>query len=280
MDKEIQELLQQIALENFFVKSSKGNYLAVTKNGDRWIAQGKEVRRQQDIEYLNKQYEDNLKDLTKTYNNLMDELQHGLWDSGNLSIAQNKILDYLLEKGIVVRIPGVPGEHDTINGTAKWIYSLNEDNEDEQLHNRLTNKKKSKESELAWKRHHASYMRGARERSRNTMNKTFYGVAKEIEGVLSEAAMTQDNEIDKQLDITFEHLSGGVGLTIDDQNNDVSISVQLKETGAGNYKAIVGDPQELNNLFQNLKTDILSLCRNFDDEIAQLVNRYGLKSTK
>ena len=112
------------------------------------------------------------------------------------------------------------------------------------------------------------------------MNKTFYGVAKEIEGVLSEAAMTQDNEIDKQLDITFEHLSGGVGLTIDDQNNDVSISVQLKETGAGNYKAIVGDPQELNNLFQNLKTDILSLCRNFDDEIAQLVNRYGLKSTK
>ena len=87
MDKEIQELLQQIALENFFVKSSKGNYLAVTKNGDRWIAQGKEVKRQQDIEYLNKQYEDNLKDLTKTYNNLMDELQYGLWDSGNLSIA-------------------------------------------------------------------------------------------------------------------------------------------------------------------------------------------------
>ena len=57
MDKEIQELLEQIALEGFFVKSSKGNYLAVTKQGDKWIAQGKEVTRESDIEYLNKQYE-------------------------------------------------------------------------------------------------------------------------------------------------------------------------------------------------------------------------------
>ena len=282
MDKEIQELLEQIALEGFFVKSSKGNYLAVTKQGDKWIAQGKEVTRESDIEYLNKQYENTIKDLIKTYNNIMEELEYGLWDSGNLSIPQQKILDALLQKGICTRTPGVPGEHDTANGVAKWIYSLNiNENEEEQRSNRLNNKDKSKQTELAWKRHHASYMRGARKRSRNTMNKTFYGVAKELEEMMSEAAMTQNNELDNKLDITFENLTGGFGMTIDDQSGDVSISVQLKETGSGNYRVPTEQSkEELNTLYKNLKNDLLTLCRNFDNEVAQLITRYGLKSTK
>lgn len=157
---------------------------------------------------------------------------------------------------------------------------FNEDIERDQQHNRLQNKKKSKATELAWKRHHASYMRGTRERERNTMNKTFYGVAKELEEVMSEAAMTQDNQIKDELDITFNNLTGGIGLDINDKTGDVSISVQLRETGSGNYRATTKDPQELDNLYKNLKTDLLNLARNFDAEIQQLVTRYGLKSTK
>lgn len=158
------------------------------------------------------------------------------------------------------------------------------DKDREQLHNRLKNKDKSKQTELAWKRHHASYMRGARERSRNNMNKTFYGVAKELEEMMSneidEAAMTQDNQIEDELDITFNNLTGGIGLDIDDKTGNVSISVQLKETGSGNYRAENTNPQELDNLYKNLKTDLLNLARNFDEEVQQLVTRYGLKSTK
>lgn len=154
------------------------------------------------------------------------------------------------------------------------------DNEREQLHNRLTNRDKSKQSKLAWKRHHASYMRGTRERERNTMNKTFYGVAKELEEKMQEAAMTQDNVIDNKLDITFEHVTGGLGMTIDETTKDVSISVQLQETGSGNYKSTTQSPEELKTLYNNLKGDLLSLCRNFDNEVLQLVNRYGLKPTK
>lgn len=152
--------------------------------------------------------------------------------------------------------------------------------EEEQRKNRLNNKDKSKQTELAWKRHHGSYMRGARKRSRNSMNKTFYGVAKEIEAAMTEAAMTQNNELDNELDITFENITGGFGMTVDKDGN-VSLSVQLKETGSGNYRLpSEQSSEELNTLYKNLKDDLLNLCRNFDSEVSQLIQRYGLKSTK
>lgn len=154
------------------------------------------------------------------------------------------------------------------------------DNERKELHNRLTNNKKSRATKKAWKRHHASYMQGTRERERNCMNKTFYGVAKELEEMMSEAAMTQDNQVDDELDITFSNIAGGIGLDIDNKTGNVSISVQLKETGAGNYRTEQIDQTSLDTLYKNLKTDLLNLARNFDDEIAQLITRYGLKSTK
>ena len=280
MDKE--QIISELLKEPFYVKTSKGNFLACNKIDGKWIAQGNEVKRPQDIEYLEKEYEKNKKDMVKTLNNTMDELEYGLWDSGNLSISQQKILDLLMEQGVAKRTPGVPGEHDTANGTARWIYTLNinEDIDREQLHNRLNNKDKSKQTELAWKRHHASYMRGTRERERNTMNKTFYGVAKELEEMMSEAAMTQDNRVDNELDITFNNISGGIGVNIDDKTGNVSLSVQLKETGAGNYRTDATDPATLDTLYKNLKDDLLNLARNFDEEVAQMITRYGLKSTK
>ena len=134
MEKEIQELINKLALESFFVKSSKGNYLAVNKRDGKWIAQGKEVTRKDDIEYLDKKYEESVKDLTKEYNAIMYGLEDGIWDSGNLSIPEQKILDVLLEKGICKRTPGIPGEHDTANGVAKWIYTLNSINEQKAYH--------------------------------------------------------------------------------------------------------------------------------------------------
>lgn len=286
MDKEIQELLEQIALEGFFVKSSKGNYLTVTKQGDKWIAQGKEVTRESDIEYLNKQYENTIKDLTKTYNNIMEELEYGLWDSGNLSISQQKILDYLLEKGICVRTPGVPGEHDTANGVAKWIYSLNiNESEEEQLHNRLTNNKRSKATEKAWKKYHGSYMRGARKRSRNMENKTFYGMAKDLEAKLEnkidEAQITGEGPNGTDINIRFENITGGLSLSMNKNTGYISISVSLGELGNGNYRvANSTSPEDAAEVCKNIKDELLSLCSNFDDEIKQLITRYGLKSTK
>lgn len=278
MDQEIQELLQQIALENFFIKSSKGNYLAVTKNGDRWIAQGKEVKRQQDIEYLNKQYEDNLKDLTKTYNNLMDELQYGVWDSGNLTIGQNKILDYLLEKGIVVRTPGIPGEHDTVNGTAKWIYSLNEDSEDDAQHHRITNRKKSDAAKLAWKRHHQSYMAGTRKRERDMENKTFYSLAKELDSKVesvNEESIVRDNVFEKQLDLSFDTISGGISMGV--KNGTISFSCTLEETGSGSYALEQGDEEAL---YKRIAPELQNICKMVDDEMRKLLAQNGLKSTK
>ena len=286
MDKEIQELLEQIALEGFFVKSSKGNYLAVTKQGDTWIAQGKEVTRESDIEYLNKQYENTIKDLTKTYNNIMEELEYGLWDSGNLSISQQKILDYLLEKGICVRTPGVPGEHDTANGTARWIYTLNiNENEEEQRHNRLTNNKKSKAAEKAWQKYHGSYMRGTRKRSRNMDNKTFYGLAKDLEAKLenkiNEAQIEGEGPNGTNIDIRFENITGGLGLSVDKTTGYISISVSLGELGNGNYKLVNATTQEdIDTVCKNMKDDLLNICSNFDNEIRQLITSYGLKSTK
>lgn len=289
MDKGIQELLDKLAMENFFVKSSKGNYLTATKQGNKWIVQGREITREADIEYLNNQLEKNRKDILKTYNNIMDELEYGLWDSGNLSISQQKILDYLLEKGICIRTPGVPGEHDTANGTARWIYSLNINEEiernDSLERDPLLDRKKSQQGKIAWKRHHASYMRGTRERERNMENKTFYGMAKDLEAKLesnvNEAQMTQDNVFDSKLEIVFENITGGIGLSVDDKTGSISISVVLKEIGSGNYKlANANSTEDIKNVYTNIKQDLLNLCQNFDNEVKQVITRYGLKSTK
>ena len=61
MEKE--ELISELSIP-FYIKSSKGNILAVTKKDGKWIAQGNEITRSSDIEYIEQQYEKNRKDYT------------------------------------------------------------------------------------------------------------------------------------------------------------------------------------------------------------------------
>lgn len=119
----MKDLINKLS-NNFYVKSSKGNLLFVQKDGDNFIVQGRKIRRPQDIQYLNKEYEQNKKDIEKQIKNTLEELEYGLWDSGQLSIQQQEILDYLLKEGKIKREPGIPGVHDTFNGVARYIYTL------------------------------------------------------------------------------------------------------------------------------------------------------------
>lgn len=265
-----QELIDKLSQKPFYVKSSKGNLLACVKKDGHWFAQGKQVRRQKDIDYLEKEYEKNKEDIEKQYDKIIDDLNSfEIWDSGNLSVIQQEILDYLLETGEVKRTSGIPGQHDTFNGTAKWIYTLNETEEDERKH-RLHNKEKSDAAKIAWKRHHSSYMRGVRKKER--MN--FYDLAKEMEKV-NESKIVRDNVFDKQLDISFDTISGGISFGIKD--GTVSFSCSLEETGSGSYALEQGDETALYN---DIKEDLKQICQMVDDEMRQILAKHGLKSTK
>ena len=120
----MEELINKLS-NNFYIKTSKGDLLFVQKNGDDFTVYGRKIKRPQDIEYLNKQYEQYKKDNEKEIKDTLDELEYGLWDSGQLSIRQQEILDYLLKEGRIKREPGIPGVHDTFNGVARYIYTLN-----------------------------------------------------------------------------------------------------------------------------------------------------------
>lgn len=269
----MEELINKLS-NNFYVKSSKGNLLFVQKDGDNFIVQGRKIRRPQDIEYLNKEYEQNKKDIEKQIKDTLEELEYGLWDSGQLSIKQQEILDYLLKEGKIKREPGIPGVHDTFNGVAKYIYTLNETEEDERKH-RLHNKEKSDAAKIAWKRHHSSYMRGTRKRQRNMENRTFYNIAKEMDEKLNETKIVRDNVFDKQLDLSFDTISGGISLGI--KNGTVSFSCSLEETGSGSYKLEQGDEEALYN---DLKEELQRICQMVDDNMKQILAQHGLKSTK
>ena len=269
----MEELIKKLS-NNFYVKSSKGNLLFVQKDGDNFIVQGRKIRRPQDIQYLNKEYEQNKKDIEKQIKDTLEELEYGLWDSGQLSIKQQEILDYLLKEGKIKREPGIPGVHDTFNGVAKYIYTLNETEEDERKH-RLHNKEKSDVAKIAWKRHHSSYMRGTRKRQRNMENRTFYNIAKEMDEKLNETKIVRDNVFDKQLDLSFDTISGGISLGI--KNGTVSFSCSLEETGSGSYKLEQGDEEALYN---DLKEELQRICQMVDDNMKQILAQHGLKSTK
>lgn len=119
----MEDLINRLS-NNFYIKTSKGNLLFVQKEGDNFTVYGRKVERPQDIEYLNKEYEQRRKDIEKQTKDILDELEYGLWDSGQLSIPEQETLDYLLKEGRIRREPGIPGVHDTFNGVAKYIYTL------------------------------------------------------------------------------------------------------------------------------------------------------------
>jgi len=116
-------------------------------------------------------------------------------------------------------------------------------------------------------------------------NKTFYGLAKDLEAKLenkiNEAQIEGEGPNGTNIDIRFENITGGLGLSVDKTTGYISISVSLGELGNGNYKLVNATTQEdIDTVCKNMKDDLLNICSNFDNEIRQLITSYGLKSTK
>lgn len=150
--------------------------------------------------------------------------------------------------------------------------------DEEARQHRLRNREKSDAAKLAWKRHHQSYMTGTRKRERNMENKTFYSLAKELDSKVescNEEAIVRDNVFDKQLDLSFDTISGGISLGI--KEGTVSFSCSLEETGSGSYALEQGDEE---NLYKQIRDDLQNICKMVDDEMRQIIAKYGLKSTK
>ena len=155
------------------------------------------------------------------------------------------------------------------------------DQERKEQQHRLRNREKSDASKIAWKKHHSSYMRGTRKRVRDMENKTFYSLAKELDTRLSssmtEESILRDNEFENSLDLSFDTISGGISLGINKQENRISFSTSLNETGSGSYSIHNGNVADL---YKQIADDLQNICDMVDKEMSQLIAKYGLKSTK
>lgn len=158
-------------------------------------------------------------------------------------------------------------------------FNTNENDEEARLH-RIRNRKKSDAAKLAWKRNHYSYMRAMRKRERDNMNKqkSFCDMYRDIR--LSEAELTKDNVFEKECEINLENIAGGLKLSINNENGNLSISTTLLDSGSGQYRLESFNNEKLKELYEDMKEELIQLCNSFDNEIAQLVAKNGLKSTK
>ena len=164
----------------------------------------------------------------------------------------------------------------------------------EELHHRLTNKHKSHAAELAWQRHHASYMSGVRKRQRDDLNSIYTDDKEEKDEAMNinelnnklskhiqEAEEEQDNVFDLEYKTDLNTIAGGIAFGINKNNNTVSFTTSLNGKGEGSYMSTVKlDDSALQNLYNSIKTDIQAVCDNFDKEINQILAKNGLKSTK
>lgn len=159
------------------------------------------------------------------------------------------------------------------------------ENDEKELHNRLTEPHRSKAAKIGWKRHRSSYNRANRKKERdcmNDINDSFYSISKNLEKVLNnldEAKIVKDNVFELDYQIDFENLSGGLTFTIDKDNNNISFSVALSESGKGVYRPVTEETSEedLQTMYGNIKQDIQDIALHLDSEIKQLLNKYGLK---
>lgn len=273
------KIIDELSDEPFFIKTRSGNVLSCEKTKGQWFLQGQRVTKKETIDLIHAEYAKNKENISKEYDNILKDLEnYDIWDSGNLSIIQQKILNFLIQEKIAKKEKGIPGIHDTFNGTAKYIYSLNnpiKESEEEAQKHRLLNRKKSDAAKIAWKKHHYSYMRANRQKERNMENKTFYSLAKELGDKLTEESIIRDNVFDKQLDLSFDTITGGFSMGIKD--GVVSFSCSLQETGSGSYALQEGN---IENLYNSLKEDLQNICKMVDDEMRQIIAKNGLKSTK
>ena len=280
MSKE--EILAELYYEPFYIYSNKGNILSVEHINNKWYLQGQEVKNPRILEKIEKEFEKNKKDINKTYDQLLDTLSSSeVWDSGNLSNIEYKILDKLFKEGKVTKEKGVEGIHDTYSGAAKWIYSLKEELENRET--RMQNLHHSLGAKKGWLRHRNNYMRANRKKSREAMNKTFYGLAKELAEVLdiNESKINKDKIFDLECDILFDNISGGLSFNINKEDGNISFSVLLDESGNGNYKLEneSNNEDELKALYNDLKDEMQQLAQTLDDGIKQILARHGLRET-
>ena len=153
--------------------------------------------------------------------------------------------------------------------------------EEEARKHRLTNKKKSKAAELAWKRNHQSYMTGTRKRERNMENKTLYSLAQDLDTRVSkdenlnEESIVKENPFDQESKFSFNTIAGSICMLIND--GKVSFSCGLDETGSGSYGLENGNVEQF---YKDLSQDLQMICDMVDKEMQQVLAKYGLKSTK
>ena len=150
------------------------------------------------------------------------------------------------------------------------------DQERKEQNHRLNNRDKSDASKIAWKRNHASYMTGVKKRERKAMNRSFYDICREID----QAELDKNTDFETEAVITLNNIAGGIAMTINKDNGNVSFSTSLQQTGSGQYRLTDFDDETLQNLYKALKDELLELCKNFDDGIQQIIARHGLNSTK
>lgn len=148
--------------------------------------------------------------------------------------------------------------------------------EREEQRHRLYNRERSDATKIAWKKYRVNYNRGIKKREREEMRKSFYDICREMD----EANITRDNVFESNLDISLETIAGGISLAINKENGNISISTTLEQTGSGQYKPTNYDENTLKQIYNDIKADLLDLCQSFDDEINQIIAKYGLKSTK
>ena len=145
---------------------------------------------------------------------------------------------------------------------------------------RIKNPHRSKGAKIGWKKHRSNYMRANRKKSRDYMNKTFYGLAKQLAEYLNEEQ--KDDVFNLEFQQTFDNLSGGISFSINKETGEVSFSTFLQEDAtSGNYKILNqgDDTEELNALYADLKDEISSIVSTIDSSIIQVLAKHGLKKT-
>ena len=145
---------------------------------------------------------------------------------------------------------------------------------------RMKHLHQSNSAKIAWKKHRANYMRANRKKSRDNMNKTFFGIAKELEPYINEAEQQKDDIFDLKYETSFENISGGLSFSINKETGDISFTTLLNEEGHGNYKSENESTEDsLKSLYNDLKDEFTMLANNIDTSVRQILAKHGLRET-
>ena len=152
--------------------------------------------------------------------------------------------------------------------------------EREEQHRRLTEPHRSKGAKIGWKRHKSSYNRANRKKERDSMNTSFYDIAKQLEETMNESEVIVDDMFTSGCEIAFEHIAGGIGIKVNAETGEISITSTLAEEGHGNYKLETSPMTDTyKQLYEDLKDEFSTLCNTFDKGVQQIIAKHGLRTT-